>query len=100
MAAFQSHRPMKTTLQISLLFATVALIGDMTLRQLPNKVLADLAHVSPRVHAARATKPTAPFARSMALAAALTRDKIAATGRIVTFSTQNLRDRLAIIATN
>jgi hypothetical protein len=35
---------MKNALRLTLLFATVALIGDVTLRQLPEKILAGLAH--------------------------------------------------------
>jgi len=35
---------MKNTFRITLLLAAVALIGDTTLRQLPEKILANLSH--------------------------------------------------------
>ena len=42
MAAFKTNRPMKNSLRLALLFAAVALMGDLTLRQLPEKILARL----------------------------------------------------------
>jgi len=99
MAAFQSHCPMKNILRLTLLFIAVVLIGDVTLRQLPEKILADLPSVSARAAAARPTPsiavPTAARATTLA-DHARTPEEIATAGRIVTFNTQNLRDRLAI----
>lgn len=35
---------MKNTFRLTLLFTAVALLGEVTLRQLPEKILADLNH--------------------------------------------------------
>ncbi len=98
MGAFQSRHPMKNAPRLALLLATVALLGDLTLRELPEKLLADLAHGHARPAAALALVAATPAspARHLTLAAtALAPEQIAAAGRIVTFSTQNFRARFA-----
>src|SRR5256885_14612806 len=100
MAASQIAPPMKNATRIALLLAAVALIGDVMLRQLPEKVLAELARPHARNLVAHSPAAAAPLARTVALAVARTPEEIAGAGRIVTFSTQNLRTRLAFAGAN
>ena len=104
MDAFPSA--MKTTRHLGLLFATVALMGQLLLRELPDRILVSLNHHASRtVIAQSVARPAAPISspRPAPLFAfangGLSPEDIALAGKVVTLSTQNLHARL-VASTN
>ena len=95
---------MKSIPRVTLLFAAVALLGQLLLRELPEKILADLnRHAAPRaIVACTIARPAANVRPAPTFAFAsggLSPEQIALAGRVVSLSTQNLRAAFAASVT-